>query len=62
MGNVFEVKTICYKREREWESRADAISFFKDCVVNSDGSEQSRYITIVQQLMAGAVVSSDLVY
>lgn len=58
-NRVFSVKTVCYKNERFWDDRNDAINFFQDCVYNSEGAEQNRYLTILSQLMTGAIIATD---
>ena len=52
---------ICstYGREKKFKSRKDAIKFFKECVMCSEGSEQSRYVSILMQLMNGDKYCSD---
>ena len=52
---------ICstYGREKKFKSREDAIMFFKECVMCSEGSEQSRYVSILMQLMNGDKYCSD---
>ena len=46
---------ICstYGKEQKFKSRKDAINFFKECIIGSEGSEQSRYVSILMQLMNG---------
>lgn len=53
------VRTVCYKRERSWESRGDAIRFFKDCSANSCGHERDRYINILFKLKNGDTLCTD---
>ena len=53
------VITICYGKKREWENREDARAFFADGVLNSEGSEQRRYATILAKLEIGMYVCSD---
>lgn len=52
---------ICstYGREKKFKSRKDAINFFKECIIGSEGSEQSRYVSILMQLMNGDKYCSD---
>lgn len=52
---------ICstYGREKKFKSRKGAINFFKECMMYSEGSEQSRYISILMQLMDGDKYCSD---
>ena len=54
-----KVTTICYKQERVWESRKDAIDFFTEGVMACEGAEQSRYATILAKLMSGQTACSD---
>lgn len=48
-----KVVIICYNQAEEWESRKQAIAFYKECMFNSEGSEQERYVNIFQQLEEG---------
>lgn len=52
---------ICstYGKEKKFKSRKDAINFFKECIIGSEGSEQSRYISVLMQLMNGDKYCSD---
>lgn len=54
-----KVTTYCYGEAREWDSREAAIAFFTECIANSEGSEQSRYATIVAQLQSGKTYCTD---
>lgn len=53
------VRTICYREERVWDSRDEAVKFFSEGILNSDGSEQQRYLKIVVDLMLGKDVCRD---
>ena len=53
------VKTICYGREEVWNSRKEAINYFLEAIVGTDGSERDRYTDIYLQLMSGKMVCSD---
>lgn len=53
------VTTICYGKERKWESRLDAYRFFEDCYLNSEGAEQERYAKILYQLRSKNEICSD---
>lgn len=53
------VKTICYGREEIWDSRKEAVLFFMQAMAGSEGSEQNRYATILEKLVAGAEECSD---
>lgn len=54
------VKTICYGRERIWDKKEEAIEFFIDCMLNSEGSEKERYCNIVSSLKADLKVCKDV--
>ncbi len=54
-----KVTTICYGRAKEWGNRWDAIDFFKEGVMECDGSERDRYTTILMKLLSGEEVCSD---
>ena len=56
---VDRVVTICYGKKREWESRNEAIAFYVDCMLNSEGAEQERYLEIYLDLMAGKTLCLD---
>ena len=53
------VKTICYKKERIWDSRDDAVIFFMECMAGSEGAERERYLNIFVKLKSGTKVCSD---
>lgn len=53
------IKTVCYNQEREWTSREEAMEFFFNGVICSEGSEQERYMTILIKLQAGLDICSD---
>lgn len=54
-------KVVCrtYNKDQEFKTHKDAIKFFKECVMGSEGSEQSRYVTVLMQLMDGKTFCSD---
>lgn len=54
------VKTICYGKEQTWDKKEDAIEFFIDCMLNSEGSERDRYCNILAALKAGLKVCKDI--
>ena len=56
---VDRVVTVCYGKKREWESRNEAIAFYVDCMLNSEGAEQERYLEIYLDLMAGKTLCLD---
>lgn len=53
------VKTVCYGEGKHWDDRKDAINFFAEGMVSSEGSEKDRYATILSQLLEGETVCSD---
>ncbi len=53
------VTTVCYGTTDTYETRQEAIDFYKDCVRHSEGAERDRYLRIVMQLEAGAVHATD---
>ncbi len=54
------VKTICYGKERLWDKKDEAIEFFIDCMLNSEGSEKERYCNILSSLKANLKVCKDV--
>lgn len=54
------VKTICYGKERLWDKKEEAIEFFIDCMLNSEGSEKERYCNILSSLKANLKVCKDI--
>ena len=53
------VKTVCYGRTKEWYSRAEAERFFFHAMMNSEGSEQRRYVKIYMELRLGNTLCTD---
>jgi len=53
------VKTICYHQEKVWDSREEAIDFFEEGIIMSEGSERERYQNIVTKLKLGYDECSD---
>lgn len=53
------ITTVCYGYMENWNSREEAISFFREGIANSEGSEQERYTRIVMQLEAGKTYCTD---
>lgn len=53
------VTTICYGEKREWESRLDAISFFTEAMMYSEGSERDRYTNVYIDLVNGKDICTD---
>lgn len=54
------VKTICYGNERLWDKKEEAIEFFIDCMLNSEGSEKERYCNVLSSLKANLKVCKDV--
>lgn len=53
------VKTVCYGKTEEWYSSAEAEQFFFHAMMNSEGSEQSRYMKIYTELRLGNTLCTD---
>lgn len=53
------VVTVSYGQERKWDDRRNAIAFFVDCMLGSEGAEQERYLKIYLDLMTGKTVCKD---
>ena len=53
------VVTVSYGQERKWDDRRDAIAFFVDCMLGSEGAEHERYLKIYLDLMTGKKVCKD---
>lgn len=53
------VKTICYGKERTFDDRQEAVDFYENCVMNSEGSERERYVEILIDLRSGKTICSD---
>lgn len=53
------IKTVCYNVEREWASREEAIEFFKEGIICSEGSERDRYLNVLMNLLDGKDVATD---
>lgn len=54
------VKTICYGKEQIWDKKEDAIEFFVDCMLNSEGTERERYCNILSSLKGNLKVCKDI--
>lgn len=48
-----EIKVTLYGVERIFKSKKEAKDFLIDCILNSEGSEQSGYVDALGQLMDG---------
>ena len=53
------VDVICYGKRTHWESRAKAIEFFFEGILECDGSERCRYMNIYTDLISGKSVCTD---
>lgn len=53
-----KVKITCYGKE-ETMNRIDAMKFYKECMMCSEGSEHERYESIYWQLKQGALFCYD---
>lgn len=53
------VKTKCYGEIQVWDNREEAVDFFLEAMMNSEGSEHERYSAIYIQLMNGLDFCSD---
>lgn len=58
-GHPAEVEVRCSLQREFWTTRQEAIDFYLEGALCCDGSEASRYMDIVRQLMAGYDVASD---
>ena len=54
-----KICTICYGRERLWDSREEAMDFFWEGVIECDGSERERYLNVYEDLKAGKMICTD---
>lgn len=54
-----QITTICYGKKDTWQSREEAISFFRQAMASSEGSEHDRYFSIYIQLCLGMMECSD---
>lgn len=53
------VRTVCYGKTEEWYSRKEAEEFFFQASLGSEGSEQSRYMKIYNELKMGLDFCTD---
>lgn len=53
------ITTVCYGKERTWKTREEAMSFFLEGMMASEGSEQERYCNIYIKLQRGLVYCTD---
>lgn len=56
-----KVKITCYNKT-EVMDRKEAITFYLDCMRNSEGSERDRYTNIYMQLLDGCTECCDEVW
>ena len=56
---VDTVKTVCYGKEEVWDSRDEAMAFFLEGMISSEGSECERYTKIYTELSMGRSVCTD---
>lgn len=62
-NNKKEIITVmCYDNEEIWGDRNEAIDFYLECMIFSDGAERERYRTIFEQLMTGNMYCTDEYY
>lgn len=54
-----EIKTIIKGKIIIWNSRDEALLFFIQCSLSSEGSEKARYEKIIKQLREGKNTCSD---
>ena len=58
------VTVICYGKEKQFNSRQEAYDYYKQGVLETDGSEQNRYATICTMLLSSndKIVGDDEYY
>lgn len=52
------VVVTCYGKTKTWE-RSEAMAFFLEGMMWSEGAEEERYADIYSQLAAGATIARD---
>ena len=57
--NYNPVTVICYGKSKEWSSRENALIFYTEAALCSDGSERERYRNICDELRMGFKVCTD---
>lgn len=50
-----------YGKDRTFDDRQEAIDFYEECVLGSEGSERERYVEILIDLRSGKTYCSDKV-
>ena len=53
------VNVLCYNEWKHWDSRNDALAFYRECADCSEGSERERYVNILFGIMDGRRNVSD---
>ncbi len=53
------VTTVCYGKERVFDDRQEAVDFYENCLLNSEGAERERYLEILIDLRCGKMVCRD---
>ena len=48
-----------YGKDRTFDDRKEAIDFYEECVLGSEGSERDRYVEILIDLRSGKTYCSD---
>ena len=48
-----------YGKDRTFDDRQEAIDFYEECVLGSEGSERDRYVAILIDLRSGKTYCSD---
>lgn len=59
MNRKRKVTTVCNGQKRVWDSREEALAFFLEAMMNSDGAEHDRYSGIYIQLQNGLSYCTD---
>ena len=54
-----EITCVTYGEAQTFKTRKEAIKFFDDCIRNSEGSEQERYVNVLLELMDGKTYCTD---
>ncbi len=56
---VFGPTTVCYGRIQNWNTMDEALSYFLEGMMNSEGSERDRYATVYSKLKSGEMYATD---
>ncbi len=56
---VFGPTTVCYGKTRNWNTMDEALAFYLEGIMNSEGSERERYATIYSKLKSGLLFATD---